>query len=221
MARMPEIDLTFRIVGVVADAQPLTPGEAPHPEIYWSNRQLGRGATFFLVRAAGDPAALAQPLKDALLEVDPDLSVGAAVPLAVNEARMLVRPRFEALVILVFALAALALSAVGVYAVVSYSVARRAREMGIRMALGAASGDVVAMVVRAAVGVALLGIGLGLVGALLTGRLAGGLVHGVSPTDPVSLGGAALILTAAATLAAWLPARRVTRADPLLAIRAE
>jgi putative ABC transport system permease protein len=219
--RVPRFERSFRVVGVVADAQPLTPGEAPLAEIYWSNRQLGRGATFFLVRTAGDPATLAQPVKDALLEVDPDLSVGTAVPLVATEARMLVLPRFEALVILVFALAALALSAVGVYAVVSYSVARRVREMGIRMALGAASGDVVALVVRAALSVAAIGIAVGLVGAVLAGRLARGLVHGVSPTDPLSLGGAALILAAAAALAAWLPARRVTRADPVRAIHSD
>ncbi len=219
--RVPQFERSFRVVGVVADAQPLTPGAAPHPEIYWSNRQLGRPATFFLMRTAGDPAALAQPIKDALLEVDPDLSVGTARPLVATEARMLVQPRFEALVILVFALAALALSAVGVYAVVSYSVARRVREMGIRMALGAASGDVVAMVVRASLGVALIGIGVGVVAAVLAAQVARGLVHGVSPTDPVSLGGAALVLTAAAAVAAWLPARRVTRADPVRAIRSE
>lgn len=219
--RVPQFERSFRVVGVVADAQPLTPGVAPHPEIYWSNRQLGRGATFFLVRTAGDPGALTQPIQDALHEVDPDLSLGGARPLVATEARMLVRPRFEALVILVFALAALALSAVGVYAVVSYSVARRVREMGIRMALGAASTDVVALVVRGSLGVAVIGVTLGLAGAVAAGRLARGLVHGVSPTDPVSLGGAAAILLAAAVLAAWLPARRVTRTDPVQAIRSE
>ncbi len=220
---LPELTTrpTFRVVGVVADVQPLTPGDAPLPEIYWSNRQLGRGATFFLVRTTGEPTALAQSVEDAMLEVDPDLSLGTARPLVATEERMLVRPRFEALVILVFALAALALSAVGVYAVVSYSVARRVREMGIRMALGAAAGDVVSMVVRSSMGVALIGIALGLLGAVAAGRVARGMIHGVSPTDPLSLGGAALVLAAAAAFAAWLPARRVTRADPLRAIRSD
>jgi len=104
---------------------------------------------------------------------------------------------------------------------VSYSVARRVRELGIRMALGAAAGDVVSMVVRSSMGVALVGIALGLLGAVAAGRVARGMIHGVSPTDPVSLGGAALVLAAAAAFAAWLPARRVTRADPLRAIRSE
>ncbi len=219
---LPELEnRVFRVVGVVADVQPLTPGDSPLPEIYWSNRQLGRGATFFLMRTAGEPTALVQSVEDALLEADPDLSLGTARPLVATEDRMLVRPRFEALVILVFALAALALSAVGVYAVVSYSVARRVREMGIRMALGAAAGDVVSMIVRSSMGVALIGIALGMLGAVAAGRVARGLIHGVSPTDPVSLGGAALVLTAAAAFAAWLPARRVTRADPLRAIRSD
>ena len=219
--RIPQYKNTFRIVGVVADVKPLTPGEAALPEIYWSNRQLGRPATFFLVRTSGDPMSLAKPIQDALAEVDPDLSVGMPRPLATAEATRLVRPRFQALVILVFALAALALSAVGVYAVVSYSVARRIREMGIRMALGAASRDVVGLIFRASMSVALGGVAVGLVAAVIVGRFLGGIVHGVSPTDPLSLGAAAATLLAAAAVAAWVPARRIARADPLRAIRSD
>lgn len=219
--RIPDMERSFRVVGVVSDAKPLTPGQAPNPQIYLSNRQLGRPATFFLVRTAGEPGAMSSAIADALLEVDPDLSLGTARPLAATEARMLVRPRFQALVILVFALAALALSAVGVYAVISYSVARRVREMGIRMALGAASTDIVALVVRSSMGIALIGIAAGLIAAVAAGRLMSGLVHGVSPTDPLSLGTAALVLAAVAALAAYLPARRATHADPLQAMRTD
>jgi putative ABC transport system permease protein len=219
--RVPAQGQTLRIVGVVADVQPLTPGEAPRPEIYWSNRQLGRPATFFLVRTSGDAATLAKPVQNALLEVDPDLSLGTPRPLASTEARQLVLPRFQMLVILVFALAALALSTVGVYAVMSYAVARRVREMGIRMALGARSSDVVGLIVRSSMAVAVAGIGVGLVGAWFVGRLIRGIVHGVSPTDPGSLAGAALLLIAAAAFAALVPARRATKADPLRALRSE
>lgn len=218
---IPELERSFRIVGVVADAKPLTPGQAPVPQIYWSNRQLGRPATFFLVRTSGEPGALAASAEEALLSVDPDLSLGTPAPLVAAEERRLVRPRFQALVILVFALAALALSAVGVYAVVSYSVARRVREMGIRMALGAGSGDVLRLVLRSSMSVALVGVSVGVLASLGVGRLTRGLVHGVSPTDPLSLGVAALVLTAAAALAAYVPARRATRADPVQAIRTD
>jgi putative ABC transport system permease protein len=219
--QLPELHLTVRVVGVVANVQPLTPGEPPHPEIYWSNRQLGRPFTYFLIRTTGDPAALAKSVSGALLEVDPDLSVGTPQPLASTEARMLVLPRFQMLVILVFALAALALSAVGVYAVVSYSVARRVREMGIRMAMGASSFDVVGLVFRSSMGVSLAGVAVGLIGAIGAGRVLRSVVHGVSPTDPLSLGGAALLLLVVASAAALAPARRATRADPLQALRSE
>ncbi|MDP2957601.1 MAG: ABC transporter permease [Longimicrobiales bacterium] len=219
--RFPEHDVTFEVVGVVADVDPLTPGQPPAPEIYWSNRQLGRPATFFLVRTGGDAAALSRAVSDALLSVDPDLSLGAPRTLASQESRELVRPRFQAVVMLAFALAALALSAVGVYAVVAYAVARRVREMGIRMALGARAPDVVGLMVRSSLGVTLAGVALGVVGALFAGRLLQGVIHGVSPADPVSLGGAAVLLALAATAAAWVPARRATRADPLSAIRSE
>ncbi|MCG6954963.1 MAG: ABC transporter permease [Gemmatimonadetes bacterium] len=220
--RLPDLrGLTFRIVGVVGNVRPLTPGEAPHPEVYWSNRQNGRPATFFLVRAGGDPAALAKPVQDALLAVDPDLSLGTPRPLASTEARMLVLPRFQMLVILVFALAALALAAVGVYAVVSYAVARRVREMGIRMAIGAGASDVVALMFRSSMLLAVIGVAVGLVATLGTARIVDSVAHGVSPTDPLSLAGAALLLLGAAALAAYVPARRATRADPLRALRSE
>jgi putative ABC transport system permease protein len=219
--RLPDLGLEVEVVGVVADVAPLTPGLPTNPEIYWSNRQAGRPATFFLVRASGDAAGLARGVGDALLSVDPDLSLGTPRTLASQEARQLVRPRFQALVLVAFALAALVLSAVGVYAVVSYAVARRAREMGIRIALGASAPDVLSLVLRSTLGVTLTGVAAGTVGALFTGRLLQGVIHGVSPADPISLGGAALALLTVAIGAAVVPARRATRADPLRVIQSE
>ncbi|HSM61131.1 MAG TPA: ADOP family duplicated permease [Longimicrobiales bacterium] len=219
--RLPELDLLVEVVGVVADVTPLTPGEAAAPQIYWSNRQLGRPATFFVVRASGDPASLSGAVTEAVLRVDPDLSLGSTRTLASQERRALVRPRFQLLVLAAFALAALALSAVGVYAVVAYAVARRVREMGIRMALGAGASDVVTLVLRSSLGLTALGIGVGLMAAGLVGRALRGMVPGVSPTDPLALGGAAAVLLVAAAVAALVPARRATRADPRRAMRAE
>lgn len=218
---IPEFGRSFRVVGVVADAQPLTPGEAPLPEIYWSNRQLGRPATYFLVRTSGAPADLSSAVEDALLAVDPDLSLSTPRPLVATEERLLVRPRFQALVILVFALAALALSAVGVYAVVSYSVTRRVREIGIRIAVGAGSAEVLWLVLRSSMTVAFAGIGLGLGASLGVAQLTRRTIHGVSPTDPLSLGVAVLVLAATAAVAAYVPARRATRTDPVRAIRSD
>jgi putative ABC transport system permease protein len=219
--RLPDLERSFEVVGVVADVQPMVPGAAPHPEIYWSNRQQGRMATFFLVRAAGEPTAVAEAVVSALEQADPDASIGTPIPLSATAERELVRPRFQALILLTFALAALVLSAVGVYAVVSYAVARRAREVGIRVALGAGSREVMALMARANLTVVVAGILLGFGGALVAGRLIRGLIPGVSPADPLSLGGGALCLFLVAFLAILVPARRATRVDPLEAMRVE
>lgn len=218
---LPEREQSFTVVGVVADVPPLRPGEATRPEIYWSNRQLGRPAPMVLVRTSGDPAAQAAAVLDALREADPDISLGTPRTLTSSERRALIRPRFQALVLLFLAGAALALSAAGVYAVVSYSVAQRIPEMGVRMALGAGEGRVLGMVMGASLRVAAAGVVLGLVGSLWVGRFLQGMIHGVSPADPVSVGTSAGVLLAVAALAALLPARRATRADPLQAMRAE
>jgi putative ABC transport system permease protein len=219
--RLPEMDLLVEVVGVVADVAPLTPGAAPLPEIYWSNRQQGRWGTFFVVRTAGDASVTARAVTETLLAVDPDLSLGTPRTLASQERRQLVRPRFQAVVLLAFAFAALVLSGVGVYAVMTYSVTQRTREMGIRMALGARAPDVAALVVRGNLGVTLLGVALGVVGAVAVGRLLGGVAPGVPAADPLTLGGAALTLALIATVAGFVPARRATRVDPLAAIHAE
>lgn len=218
---LPELKLELDVVGVVADVQPMAPGTPPRPEIYWSNRQNGRPATFFLVRAHGEATEAAQAVTAALLELDPDLSLGTPQPLFRAEERALVRPRFQALVLLAFAVMALVLSAVGVYAVVSYAVGRRVREIGIRMALGADASDVVSLVLRSNLMVAVAGVGAGLLGSLWVGRAVQGMIHGVSPSDPWSLGGAAAILLVAAVLSTLIPARGALRSDPLSSIQSD
>ena len=219
--RVPMVELDLEVVGVVGDVRPMVPGEAPLPEMYWSNRQHGRMATQFLVRTSGDPGAVAEAVRAAVRTVDPDASVGTPRTLSSQADREMVRPRFQAVILLAFALAALILSAVGVYAVVSYAVARRTREVGIRVALGAGGRDVVGLMARSSMVVAGFGVMLGVGGALFVGRLIQGLMPGVSPTDPVSLAGGAGVLMLVAALAVLVPARRATRVDPLEAIRVE
>lgn len=221
MVRLPELGLSVEVVGVVADVPPMTPGEAPRAEVYWSNRQAGRPATFFLVRGRNDLAPSTRRITDALLSIDPDLSLGTPFTLEASAARARVRPRFQALVLTALALAALALSAVGVYAVVSYTVARRVREMGVRMALGARGLDVAGMVVRSSLAVGITGVAVGTALFLIGARFLGGLVHGVAPTDPWSLGGAAVVLLAFTAVAALVPAVRAARSDPLAVMRGD
>jgi ABC-type antimicrobial peptide transport system permease subunit len=133
----------------------------------------------------------------------------------------LVTPRFNMLLILSFALVALALAAVGVYGVIAYSVARRTRELGIRAALGAAPGDLVRDVVLGGVQLTAIGIAAGCVGAMLAGRLLTSMLYGLTPRDPATLAGAVAVLALVAIVACWLPARRASRIDPVAALRME
>ena len=184
----------------------------------------GQSSTQFLVRTTGDPAAVAEAVVAAVKTVDPDMSLRTPRTLssqADRADRAMVRPRFQAVILLTFALAALILSAVGVYAVVSYAVARRTREVGIRVALGAGGGDVIRLMARSNMAVAGVGVALGLGGAVFVGRLIRGLIPGVSPADPLSLGAGAGGLLLVTVLAILVPARRAARVDPLEAMRVE
>ena len=218
---LPDFEMSFAVVGVVGDVPPLVPGEVTRPEIYFSGRQWGRPFTYFLVRSGGDPNAVAEGLRQALLSVDPDLSLGTPRTLTAQEQSALVRPRFQALVLGTLALAALTLSAVGVYAVVSYTAARRIREMGIRITLGAQKSDVMGLFLGSTMRLAAMGVSIGLLAAIALRRFLSGLVHGVSPADPVTFVSSAVVLLGAAALAAYVPARRVTRADPRQVTRPE
>ncbi len=218
---LPERGVSLEVVGVVADMTPITPGAVAPPEVYWSNRQFGRIVNFFVVRASVDPATLVQPLREALLRADPDASVGTPRAFSTEAARQRMRPRFQALVLLGFALVAMVLTAVGVYAVVSYAVARRTREVGIRVALGAGDGQVVKLMARSSLAVVAVGLGLGLGGSLIAGSLIQGMIPGVTSTDAVSLAAGCGGLLLVASLAILVPARRATRVDPLTAMRIE
>jgi putative ABC transport system permease protein len=130
-------------------------------------------------------------------------------------------PRFNTLLFGVFAVLALALGLVGIYGVMGYAVAQRTHEVGIRMALGAQPTDVFRLVVGAGMRLTLLGVAIGIAGALGVTRLMERLLYGVTPTDPLSFAGVALLMVAVALVACWVPARRATRVDPLVALRYE
>ena len=216
------------VVGVVSDVRARGLDEEPVPEFYlpmvqapgaawsWTDRTMTAVA-----RAQGDAVPLMTPLRRAVAEVDPSLPLYNLGTMQGRLLDSLAQSRFSTMLLTAFGAIALALAAIGVYGIISYGVAQRTQEIGIRMALGARHGDVLAMVVRH--GAALAGIGLvvGLAGALALSRLVSSLLFRVSPTDPPTFATGMVVLTAVAILAAAIPARRAARTDPMLALRNE
>ncbi|HSP94458.1 MAG TPA: ABC transporter permease [Thermoanaerobaculia bacterium] len=175
----------------------------------------------FVVRTTADPAALAPAVRRAVWSIDPSVTISQVQTMEQVVAQANARPRFYLLLLATFAGVALILAAVGIYGVISYSVSRRRHEIGLRMALGAGQRDVLRLVVRQGMRIALAGAGAGLAGALLLTRLMSTLLYGVGSNDPVTFVLVTLTLTAVALVASYIPARRATRIDPLVALRHE
>ncbi len=208
------------VVGVVGDVLFDRPANGIMPEAFVSHRQEAGGSTIVL-RTRGDPLAVVAGARAALAEIDPGVPLFGVRTVDDLEAAASGDTRIMGLLLTVFAVLALVLGCTGVWAVVTFAVARRTREIGVRMALGADAGAVVRAVLRQGVGVSLLGVLLGGVGAWVASRLLRSLLFGVGPDDPAAFATAAAIVLAVATLAAWLPARRATRVDPMVVLRAE
>ena len=209
------------IVGVVADVQRDGRGAASRPEMYVPFAQEPWWAAYLVVRTAGDPSHVSGIVREAVHALDPGLPIESVQPMTEIVAESTAPPRFRAMLLSLFGAAALLLAVVGIYGVLSYSVGRRTRELGIRVALGAESRDVLRLVIGE--GLALTGAGLaaGAAGAAILTRFLATLLFGVGRFDPVTYAGVALALVAAGLLACWVPARRATRVDPVTALRAE
>jgi len=187
------------------------------PVLQWARPQLR-----VAVRAvAGDPRRLLAPLRAEVLALDGDLAISRPQVLASVVSGSLSDRRFQMTLLGLFTLVALALAGQGIYSVTALSVAQRSREIGIRMALGADRVLLLRMVVGAGLRMALLGVALGLAGALAATRVLASLVYGVSTTDPMTMVATAALLLAAAALASWVPAMRAARVDPAVSLRAE
>ena len=209
------------IIGVVEDVRhdDLT-GEA-RPQMYEPYLQVPHPAMSLVLRMTGDPEGLAKAARRAILALDKDQPVSRAVPMERLVADSIAQPRYSMMLLGAFAAVALGLATIGIYGLLSHAVAQRTHEIGIRMALGARRRDVLTLVVLNGMGLASLGVALGLAGALALTRLMAGLLYGISPTDPLTLGAVSLLLGMVALVACVIPARRATRIDPMSALRCE
>src|SRR5215210_2272166 len=217
--------IPLTIVGVVGDVRQAGLDEAPLAEMYFPyglNEAVGFLSDAVLVlRTAGAPESLAGPLRAALKKVDPTLPLYDVLTMREVIDKSLASRRLNLWLLGFFAAVALVLAATGLYGVISYLVAQRTREIGVRMALGAQKRDVQGLVLRQAAFLAGFGILLGLAGALAFTRVLDSLLYGVSARDPLTFAALAALLAAVALLASWAPARRASRVSPMVAIRAE
>jgi putative ABC transport system permease protein len=214
----------MEIVGVVGDVlQGL--GLDPKAEMYLPYRQADQVLPVFqlsvVLRTAGDPLLQASALRSALAEIDPNQPLVRVRTMEDNMAATVAQPRFRTWLIGIFAALALLLAAVGIYGVMSYSVTQRTNEIGIRVALGAQPSDVFRIVVGEGLRLALLGVGVGLVAALILTRVLQSFLYGISASDPLTFAGVAVLLTLVGVAASFFPARRATRVDPIVALRYE
>ena len=207
------------VVGVVADVTNLSLDAAPEAEVYLPFPQRPWASMNLILRTAGDPRHWAEAVRLAVASVDRDQPVTALSTMEEVLAESTAHQRFSVLLLGVFSAAALVLAAVGLYGAIGYSVAERTREMGIRMALGAGTGDILRLIVGQGLALALAGLAIGTVAALALTRLMSGLLFQVRPADPASFAASALLFAAIAALASYLPARRATRVDPTAALR--
>jgi predicted permease len=212
---------SLSVTGVVADVRQLGLAEEPTPAVYLPQTVAPRLLATLAVRTAGDPLALVGPIRQALRELDPNQPIRSIATLKDVMSESMARDRFFTVLFGMFGGLALVLATVGVYGVLAYSVGQRTQEIGVRMALGARATDVLRMVVREGMFLIVAGIALGALSSLLLTRALQGLLYGVSVKDPVAFAIAPAILAGVALLACYLPARRATRIDPIMALRTE
>ena len=209
------------IVGIVGDVHHDELAVAPDAEIYWTSAQRPMSATTVILRTAADPDLLAGPLRAELARIDPDLPLFDVRTLQNIVDESVAQPRFNGVLLGLFAAVALLLATIGVYGVISYSVTRRLREIGVRLALGAGRGQILGQVLRRGLGLMAAGIGIGLIVAFFAARVLATMVYDISPTDPATLATVALLLIAVGATACLLPALRATRVDPVIVLREE
>ncbi|HEV3469187.1 MAG TPA: ABC transporter permease [Pyrinomonadaceae bacterium] len=209
------------VVGVVGDVRHRGLDVETRPEMFFPHAQSPSREMTLAVRTAGDPVALVGPVRERVRAVDRDQPVGNVKTMEAWLAESVASRRFSVLLLAAFALVAAVLAALGIYGVVSYGVAQRTHELGLRIALGARRADVLRLVIRQGMKMTLVGAAVGLAASLALTRVMSGLLYGVSATDPSVYAAVSLLVAAVAFLACYVPARRATRVDPMEALRHE
>ncbi|MGH9342716.1 MAG: ABC transporter permease [Terriglobia bacterium] len=209
----------FQVIGVVGNIRNHGPGGPTQPSMYVPYTVMSPSYAEYLIRTATKPGLVFNPLRHMAAGMDSQLPVHYESLQATLDQDWYTEPRFVMTVMSAFAALGLALVVIGIYSVLSYSVARRSHEIGIRVALGAQKSDVLGMVLRQGLKLALIGVGVGIAGALVLTRFLSGFLFGVKPADPLTFAAVALILTAIALLACYIPARRAAKVDPMVTLR--
>jgi len=210
------------IVGIVGDVRHESLDAVSGPEYYVPYTQAPAAFMSLVLRSSSDnPAGLSTSLREVIKQIDKDQYIAAIQPMSNLVTESIARRRFNAMLTGLFAVVALILASIGIFGVLNYSVAQRTQEMGLRVALGAQTRDVLQLVLGQGVRLILLGLALGLVASLALTRLLAGMLFGVTATDPTTFVGVSFLLAGVALLACYIPARRATKVDPLVALRDE
>jgi predicted permease len=211
----------FMVVGVVGDVKDFPHSSAAAPAFYWSLAQQTSRQFILVVRSSAEPVRLVEAMRSEVRALDKDLPLAEVKTLEAIAGTAVAGRRFTLWLVGFFALTAMALAAVGIYSVLSYLVAQRTHEIGLRMSLGAQFGDVLQLVIRQGMTLVLSGLVLGIASSFALTRLIRGLLFEVSATDPLAFALAAALLALVALLACYIPARRATKVDPMIALRCE
>jgi predicted permease len=218
---IPKTGTQVEIIGVVKDAKYLSLTEEPEPMVYYHHSHVTFALNILAVRFSGSPNAVIPQVRRAVLEVNRNLPIDGVTSLSEHIGLSLTQQKLVARLTTFFGLLALLLACIGLYGVLSYAVARRTNEIGIRMALGAQRRDVIWLVLRESLALVVAGVVIGLLASLAATRTISTMLFGLEPYDPLTIVTATLLLLAAAALASYLPARRATRVDPMAALRDE
>jgi len=219
--RDARVGTTLEVIGVVTDQRQDALEKTPRQEFFVPYAQAPSGSTIFVVRTKGDPNALLQSLKARIWESNKTQPFYAVTTMDQLVRNSLKARRFNLLLLSALAALALTLAAIGIYGVMSFTTGQRTHEIGVRMALGARTTDILRLVVGEGMVLTLIGIGVGLVASLALTRFLSSLLFNISSTDPVTFASITILLSVVALLACYIPARRATKVDPLVALRYE